>query len=106
MFCSNKLFCKKLEKNQIVFFFHLTTFVAYPCCFSAKKIEQCCFFSAEKIASASDTGFNPEECYSVVRKTHKRNSLQAVSRDYEVHSTDIEGNVHHLKKSSRAFSTN
>ena len=50
------------------------------------------------MASASDTGFNPEECYSGVRRTHKRNSLQAVSRDYEVYFTDIEGNAHHLKE--------
>ena len=50
------------------------------------------------MASASDTGFNPEECYSVVRRTHKRNSLEAVSRDYDVYFTDIEGNAHHLKE--------
>ena len=50
------------------------------------------------MASASDTGFNPEECYSVVRRTHKRNSLQAVSKDYEVYFTDMEGNAHHLKE--------
>ena len=50
------------------------------------------------MASASDTAFNPEECYSVVGGTQKQNSLQAVSRDYEVYFNDIEGNAHHLKE--------
>ena len=61
------------------------------------------FFQLKKMASASDTGFNPEECYSVVRRTHKRNSLQAVSRDYEVYFTDTEGNAHHLKGIFQSF---
>ena len=50
------------------------------------------------MASTGDTNFNPEECFSVVRRTHKRNSLQAVSRNYEVYFIDIEGNPHHLKE--------
>ena len=56
------------------------------------------FFSWKNTASTSDTGFNPEECYSVKRGTHKLKSLQAVSRDYQVYFTDIEGNRHHLKE--------
>ena len=50
------------------------------------------------MASTSDTAFNLEEYYSVVRGTDKRNSLQAVCRGYEVYFTDIEVNAHHLKE--------
>ena len=53
--------------------------------------------------STSQTAFNPEECYSVVRRTHERNSLQTVSRDYEVYFTDIEGNAHQLKDIFQSF---
>ena len=50
------------------------------------------------MASTSDTAFNPEEYYSVVRGTHRWNSLQAVFRGYEAYFTDFEVNAHHLKE--------
>ena len=55
-------------------------------------------FFSWNMASTSDTAFNLEEYYSVVRGAHKRNSLQAVCRGYEVYFTDIEVNAHHLKE--------
>ena len=57
------------------------------------------------MASTRDTAFNPEKCYTVVRQTHKLNSLQAVSRDYEVYLSDIEGNAHHLKNMFNSYLT-
>ena len=50
------------------------------------------------MASTSNTAFNPENCYVVVRRTHERIYLKPVSRDYVVYFTDIEGKLYHLKE--------
>ena len=55
------------------------------------------FFFRSSMASTRDTASNPENCYKVLRRTHKRNSIQSVSMGYEVYFSDIEGNAHYLK---------
>ena len=55
------------------------------------------------MVSTSDTTFTQENCYSNVRRTHKRNSRQAVCRGYEVYFTDTEGNVHHIKENFQSL---
>ena len=49
------------------------------------------------MVSTSDAAFKQENGYAVVRQSLKRKSLPAISRDYEIYSTDNEGDAQHLK---------